>query len=63
MGLKEHEVERDKFEFDDEGPGFEFPCIVCKHRNVRDSEEPCMTCDHNLNAKPEVPQCQQTPSR
>jgi hypothetical protein len=50
MSLKDHEVPRDKFEPDDSVNGLSFPCNCCAYRNLSDSDEPCRTCDHNLNS-------------
>ena len=40
---------RDKFDADECGT-MVFPCCVCKHGKNRDTDEPCRTCDHNVNA-------------
>ena len=48
-GLKEYEVESDKFEPEDDAL-FSFPCNVCMHRACNDNEYPCNKCGHNLNA-------------
>ena len=50
MGLKEHEVSRDEFEFDSDSQEFCFPCCACKHVTQSQEEEPCCNCDHNANA-------------
>lgn len=50
-GLIDYTVERDKFEFK-EGPGFCFPCVVCRHKEKPANRQPCKTCDHNTNADP-----------
>ncbi len=28
-----------------------FPCCVCIHRHGTDLDEPCIRCEHNLNAE------------
>jgi hypothetical protein len=53
MSLRDYVVTRDKFQLHDKGTvGLElsFPCCHCQHRNMRDTDEPCRTCDHNVNA-------------
>jgi hypothetical protein len=42
----------DRFELDDKsrGLGLSFPCNCCKHRHNKDTDVPCRTCDHNVNA-------------
>jgi hypothetical protein len=53
MSLEDYVVTRDKFQLHDKGTvGLElsFPCCHCQHRNMRDTDEPCRTCDHNVNA-------------
>ena len=42
-------VRRDRFE-PDETNSFSFPCSCCVNRFILDSEEPCRSCDHNVNA-------------
>jgi len=54
MGLQDYVMHRDKFEFKNStGNTFDFPCCVCKNNRKDDSEEPCRTCDHNVNAERE----------
>jgi hypothetical protein len=53
MSLKDWSCDHDKFELHDVlGGPFEmsFPCCVCKHRFKVDTEEPCRSCGHNMNA-------------
>ena len=53
MSLRDYVVVRDKFKLHENGTvGLElsFPCCCCQHRNMRDTDEPCRTCDHNANA-------------
>lgn len=51
MGLNDYAVPRDKFQLEEKHiNGFAFPCGECRHRHGTDSEEPCTSCDHNLNA-------------
>jgi len=52
MGIEEYIVERDKFEHEVTN-GFIFPCDCCKHRRSDDKKQPCISCDHNSNAKRE----------
>lgn len=56
MSLKDYVIAgRDKFEPENRSLVFAFPCCACKYRNVEDDQnEPCVSCDHNLNAKPEA---------
>lgn len=54
MSLKDYEVARDKFECDDAFSEFCFPCGACQHRGASSSEQPCLSCDHNANAKPDA---------
>ena len=56
MILNDYVIEgRDKFEPEHRSLAFAFPCSACKYRNIEDDQdEPCVSCDHNLNAKPEV---------
>jgi hypothetical protein len=49
MSLRDYDVNRDKFEADEWGT-MVFPCCACKHGKKRDTDEPCRTCDHNVNA-------------
>jgi hypothetical protein len=58
MSLRDYVVTRDKFQLHDKGTvGLElsFPCCHCQHRNIRDTDEPCRTCDHNINAVHDAP--------
>lgn len=56
MGLNDHHVVLDKFEFDEEKFAFFFPCCACKHRMGTDYEDPCRTCGHNTRCvRDEVP--------
>jgi len=43
---------RDRFELDEKSRGLAlaFPCDCCKHRHNKDTDVPCYTCDHNVNA-------------
>jgi len=47
--LNSVDVEKDKFELDDDAISFAFPCWVCKYRTGPDTEEPCSFCGHNSN--------------
>jgi hypothetical protein len=49
MSLRDYDVNRDKFEADEWGT-MVFPCFACKHGKKRGWDEPCRTCDHNVNA-------------
>jgi hypothetical protein len=53
MSLRDYDVKRDKFEFDEHTSWWCFPCCVCKHCKKRATEEPCRTCDHNVRSEPE----------
>jgi hypothetical protein len=54
MGLQDYVMQRDKFEFKNStGNTFDFPCCVCANNRKDESEEPCRTCDHNVNAEAE----------
>jgi hypothetical protein len=48
-GLRDYDVNRDKFEADLYGT-LVFPCCCCKYKHGSDDAEPCRTCDHNANA-------------
>ena len=68
MSLQDYKVNRDKFLIDltgSVGLGLSFPCVCCTHRKMKDSQEPCRTCDHNCNAVKDEPtppvQTQNTP--
>jgi len=57
MSLRDYEVARDKFTLDARNGGpprfaheVAFPCCVCVHAEHTDRDEPCRTCDHNVNA-------------
>lgn len=53
MSLKDYAVKRDKFQLHGNvtiGLSVQFPCCHCQHRNKRLTDEPCRTCDHNVNA-------------
>jgi hypothetical protein len=57
VSLRDYAVARDKFALDARNggpprfaPEVAFPCCVCAHAEHTDSEEPCRTCDHNVNA-------------
>lgn len=53
MSLEEYVTKgRDKFEPIVSKTGFAFPCSACKYRYGTDEEEPCRSCDYNINAKP-----------
>ena len=41
----------DKFEFEESGHQFAFPCCVCIHRHGTDRDEPCRSCINNANAE------------
>ena len=51
MGLENYIVRSDKFEADEHGFAFSFPCCVCLNRNVKDTDDPCIHCGHNLLAE------------
>lgn len=55
MSLKDHVIDgRDKFEPAELSLAFAFPCCACKYRHAEDDQdEPCVSCDHNLNARAE----------
>lgn len=55
MSLRDYVKPRDKFELGDgqHFSGFDFPCCDCKHVRQSADMEPCLTCDHNVNAVPE----------
>ena len=53
MAINSFTVARDNFALDQNLPGLAFPCNCCAHRNGNDSDAPCRTCDHNLNAMPD----------
>jgi hypothetical protein len=62
MSLKDYAVARDKFTRDshDGGPPrfadeVAFPCCVGANSEHTDDEEPCRTCDHNVNAVKDEP--------
>ena len=52
MSLRDYvAIPRDKFELQElVTDGFDFPCGLCKHRHGTDRDEPCRTCDHNINS-------------
>lgn len=50
MPLFDYTVARDRFEPDESASGLSFPCSACRHRVGSDREEPCNSCDFNLNA-------------
>ena len=53
MSLRDYVVARDKFLLNGTGTvglSLAFPCCCCTHRNMKDTQEPCRTCDHNANA-------------
>lgn len=60
MGIRLHEVSRDKFELDGDAMGFSFPCCCCIYRHGTDREEPCRTCDHNASAEQDLEPHQRT---
>jgi hypothetical protein len=65
MSLQDYAVKRDKFERSGNGSGsltLDFPCCVCFHRFRKDTEEPCRTCDHNVNAVKDPPPVQSVQS-
>ena len=56
VGLRDYAKARDKFELDAKDGGeprfayeLAWPCCCCKHSECTDQEEPCRTCDHNVN--------------
>jgi hypothetical protein len=49
MSLRDYDVKRDKFVAREDGE-FAFPCCVCVSKRKGQHEEPCRTCDHNVNA-------------
>lgn len=49
MGIEEYKVVRDHFEARLD-LGYGFPCCACKHIDQKAHEEPCRSCDHNVNA-------------
>jgi rRNA maturation endonuclease Nob1 len=49
MGLEDYKVESDKFEAEESGAGYGFPCNECKHRHKQASSKPCKHCGHNVN--------------
>lgn len=49
MSIFEYVVTRDKFELED-SMELSFPCSQCVHRKGTDHDEPCVSCDHNLNS-------------
>jgi len=49
MSLRDYLVNRDKFEPEEWGT-MAFPCCACKSVKKLETEEPCRTCDHNINA-------------
>lgn len=51
MPVSDYVVEHDKFECDDNEFPLCFPCCACKFRRGNDDEEPCISCQHNLNCK------------
>lgn len=53
-GLKDYEVENDKFEFDGSGL-LDFMCAVCRWAHKADNEPPCCYCGHNVNAERSEP--------
>jgi len=52
MGLQDYAVTRDRFEYGDYfyKVEFDFPCCVCKWNQCDCADEPCRTCDHNVQA-------------
>jgi hypothetical protein len=53
MSLRDYAVARDNFCLDPLGytnTMFSFPCCVCRNKLKEASQEPCRTCDHNINA-------------
>jgi len=57
MSLRNYAKSRDKFELDAKDGGeprfayeLAWPCCCCKNSEYTDQEEPCRTCDHNVNA-------------
>jgi hypothetical protein len=52
MGLRDYEVDNDKFE-PDSGPinALSFPCCACTWQHKTNKEPPCCYCGHNVNAK------------
>lgn len=49
MGLSDYLVQRDKFVANQYG-ALSFPCSCCAHAGGDAQDEPCRTCDHNVNA-------------
>lgn len=47
MSLEDYKVEDDRFEYDEKGQMFCFPCCVCKHRLKSNYQLPCAYCQHN----------------
>lgn len=52
MSLKDYEVKNDHFEEPADSSEFDFyfPCCVCRHRHGKETDEPCNSCGHNMNA-------------
>jgi hypothetical protein len=53
MSLKDYSVLRDNFCLHPLGfnnPRFSFPCCACRNQERKDHEEPCRSCDHNVNS-------------
>jgi len=49
MSLQDYTVKRDKFEAKLDLV-YGFPCNACKHIHKPCHDEPCQSCDHNVNA-------------
>ena len=52
MPISDYAVPRDKFQLNRGAVnvGFDFPRNQCTNNSKEDNEEPCRTCDHNINA-------------
>jgi DnaJ-class molecular chaperone len=58
MSLKDYAVNRDKFELRKDGRhalSLDFPCCHCSYCFKAETDEPCRTCDHNVNAVKDPP--------
>lgn len=49
-GIEVYNVNSDKFELDEKGMVYSFPCNCCIHVSGEEFEEPCNSCGHNINA-------------
>jgi len=50
VSRRDYLVERDNFQHGHDYSIYGFPCCVCEHRQHDAQNEPCRTCDHNVNA-------------